>query len=89
MSANSLYYVRKEQGLCVTCGDPAQEGKTQCEMCAKLQRIKQKMYRDALPDEAKQRQYMRVREWLAAHPERVAEYKRRKTEYNRRYREGA
>ena len=89
MSSNSLYYVRKAQGLCVTCGDPAQAGKTQCETCAKFQRIKQKMYRDALPYEEKQRQYMRVREWLAAHPERVAEYKRRKSEYNRKYREGA
>ena len=84
MAANSLYYVRKAQGLCVTCGDSAQDGKTQCAMCAKLQRIKQKAYRDALPDEAKQRQYQRVRRWLAEHPDRVEEYKRLKPEYNRR-----
>lgn len=31
--SKTLYYQRKEQGLCVKCGDKAREGKTTCRKC--------------------------------------------------------
>ena len=33
VSIKNLYHTRKEAGLCVKCGKPAQEGKTRCGRC--------------------------------------------------------
>lgn len=38
-----LYASRKAAGLCVACGEPAQEGKVRCAPCAKYQKQRWKI----------------------------------------------
>lgn len=87
MALNVTYYNRKAKGLCVKCGDPAIPGKTICEACRAIYRVKSKEYRDSWSAEKKEKIYAKVVAWQESHPERMAEYKKRKPEYNRRQRE--
>ena len=84
MALNMTYYNRKAKGLCVKCGDPAIPGKTICESCKAIYRVKSKEYRDSWSAEKKAKIYAKVVAWQKSHPERMEEYKKRKPEYNRR-----
>ena len=84
MALNVTYYRRKAQGLCVKCGDPAISGKTICESCKAIYRLKSKAYRDGWSAKKRAMVYAASAAWRKAHPERIEEYKRRKQEYNRR-----
>lgn len=88
MTRKEKYQYRKQNGLCVRCGSTAVDGKIRCDVCAKMESIKQRIkYAERTPEQkAKKREYLK--KWLADHPERVAVYNSRKSEYNRRYREG-
>ena len=88
MSARmELYYERKAHGLCVQCGAEAVQGKTKCETCADFDKMYMKEKYHRMTPEQKAHKLARDKAWLMAHPDRVAEYKRRKPEYNRRYTE--
>ena len=82
---NKYYQYRKENGLCVSCGDRAVPGKTRCVGCLQIAAVKQKQrYRDG-GDAYREAKYRYVKKWQEEHPEKVAVYKSRRTEYNRRY----
>ena len=84
----ALYYRRKKHGMCVSCGAPAIPGKTKCDICAAYDRECMKARYAAMTPEQKRRKIEKDKKWLSEHPERAAEYSRRKPEYNRRYRNG-
>lgn len=83
-----IYHERKAQGLCVRCGDEAMEGRTRCKICAKIEALRNQKYYHSMTPEKREEKRAYVKKWQVAHPERVNVYKARKSEYNRRYREG-
>lgn len=82
------YEKLKSQGLCVVCGDPAVTGKTRCEFCAGKDRYKSKIRRDQMTPQEKERKKEYLKKWIERNPEKMAVYESRKSEYNRRYRNG-
>ena len=44
MDWREKYYMRKAHGLCVRCGDPADDGKTRCKICARIEALKSRGY---------------------------------------------
>lgn len=90
MSAKTkLYHERKAQGLCVDCGGKPVENRTRCERCAAFNRMYRREKYARMTPEQKQHQKEVHARWVAAHPDRVAEYRKRKKLYNRRYAEKA
>jgi hypothetical protein len=88
MTRKEKYQYRKQNGLCVICESPAVSGKTRCAMCAKIYNTKARMRYEKLTPEEKEKISEYWKKWWNAHPEKVAVYNSRKSEYNRRYREG-
>lgn len=89
-----LYQYRKDNGLCVNCGDRAVMGKTRCISCAQIDAVKAK-YREEnrIKDKRRLTAYRKqknkyLKEWREKNPDKVAVYKSRKSEYNKRYKEG-
>ena len=82
------YKYRKENGLCYTCGDRAEPGKSRCLRCLQIEAAKEKMRREEKGDDYRQARREYMKKWQDENPERMAEYKRRKSEYNRRYLNG-
>ena len=85
MDWREKYYMRKAHGLCVRCGDPADDGKTRCKICARIEALKSRGYYHKMDENKKSKKTMQIKEWLANNPDRVEIYKLRKAEYNRRY----
>ena len=83
-----LRAMRKAQGLCYNCGEPT-GGKTRCEWCLKKMALAQKERErkklELLGDDYRQAKREYMKKWLAENPDKVAVYKSRKSEYNRRY----
>lgn len=79
---------RKSMGLCIDCGDRAKPGCTRCVGCLQVIAVKQKMRRKEMSDEKKAARREYERKWMAENPDRIEVYKSRKSEYNRRYRNG-
>lgn len=85
-----IYEYRKKQGLCVNCGEVAASGKTRCIRCAQIEAVKaldryhHKVHTDAYRDARSQYE----KKWRESNPEKMAMYKSRKSEYNRRYNNG-
>ena len=85
---NKYQIAKKEKGICLTCDDPAVPGKTRCKRCLEVIAAKQRIYYQRKcssdPDYAKkQREY--YKKWMERNPDKVAVYKSRRAEYNRRY----
>lgn len=88
MTNKKLYNYRKENGLCVNCGERRDGGTaTRCLRCAQIERVKAHDRYERLTPEEKKHNYFVKKKWLQEHPEKVAEYAKRKSEYNRRYKE--
>lgn len=81
------YYERKKQGLCVRCGEQAIGGKTRCKLCSMIDAMRMRSAYHNWPMEKRIAKQEYIKRWSADHPERVAVYKARKSEYNRRYEE--
>lgn len=82
-----LYDYRRKNGLCVNCGERAVQGKSRCIGCAQIECAKAKIRYAALSPKEKHMRYLRESEWRDRNPERVATYKSRQTQYNKKYRE--
>lgn len=83
------YEKMKSQGLCVICGyTPAVPGKTRCEFCAKRNNYMCKIYRTKWTQQQIEKRKEYMKEWRKNNPEKIKIYESRKSEYNRRYREG-
>lgn len=78
----------KSQGLCVVCGDPAVNEKTRCDFCAKKDRYKNKIRRDQMTPQEKEKRKEYMKQWCKNNPDKLKIYYSRKSEYNRRYRNG-
>lgn len=87
MNKRELYHYRRENGLCVNCGEPAVEGKTRCVSCAQFECAKAKSRYASLTPQEKHMRYLREMRWRKRNPEKVAIYKSRQTQYNKRYKE--
>ena len=89
MTAKERYEKCKLDRVCYYCGAPT-DGKTRCEWCrAKMnshQRERERRKMESSDYADAKRQY--IKKWLNANPDRVAVYSSRKSEYNRRYRNG-
>lgn len=87
---NKYQKYRFENGLCLDCSERAVPGKTRCYRCLQIIAVKAKMrYQERMNDPEyrnKQREYQK--KWKEDHPENMAVYKSRRSEYNRRYRWG-
>lgn len=82
---NNWYKYRKENGLCVSCGDRAVPGKTRCLGCLQIAAAKQRMrYQDG-GDAYRKAKYQYVKKWQKENPEKMEVYKSRRSEYNKRY----
>ena len=88
MTAKELYHQRKALGLCIVCSSPAVDGKTRCALCAKMDRYKEKIRRDKMTQQQKEKRKEYLKNWQKNNPEKMAIYESRKSEYNRRYRNG-
>lgn len=87
MTQRPLYQYRRENGLCVNCGERAVPGKSRCTSCAQVECIKARIRYAALSPREKHMRYLRESEWRDRNPERVAAYKLRQPQYNKKYRE--
>jgi len=85
---NKYQIAKREKGLCLTCDDPAVPGKSRCKKCLELAKVKQRMYYQNKvendPEFLKKRNEY-FKQWCKKNPDKVAVYKERKSEYNRRY----
>lgn len=81
-----LYDYRRKNGLCVNCGEIANGSQTRCLLCRQIERVKARSRYATLSPEEKHQRYLKEQAWRDAHPEKVAAYKSRKPEYDRRYR---
>lgn len=79
---NKYYAYRKDNGLCVNCGERAVPGKTRCISCLQIAAARQRMrYYDGGDAYRKaRRQY--ERKWAEKNREHVREYKRKWYEEN-------
>jgi len=78
----------KAHGICWTCRErEAMQGKTRCAECAELIRAKKNYL---YSENAEYREYQKkyLKEWKSRNPEKLKIYESRKSEYNRRYRNG-
>ena len=85
---DKTYKYRKENGLCVCCGEIAQKGKTRCMRCLQIAAAKQKDYEARKMAEnpnyyAERYQYQK--KWLKENPDKQKKYKERKHIYNAKY----
>ena len=89
MNNRELYLYRKANGLCWGCGEIAEPGKTRCLRCAQIATAKEKMRREEniklYGDDYRQAKREYQKSWAMKNPEKVAVYKDRKSEYNRKY----
>ena len=82
---NSTYEYRKKNGLCVTCGDMAEPGRTKCIGCYQVDAIK-RMQR--MEDEEYRMRYQAYQhEYQKSYRKDHPKSKEKNAEYNRRYRE--
>ena len=80
---NSTYEYRKNNGLCVSCGDRAEPGKMKCIGCYQIDAIK-RMHR--MEDEEYREKYQAYQhEYQKRYREKHPISKDKKSEYNRRY----
>ena len=83
----ALMQYRRENKLCIECGDHVKEGRTRCAGCLQMSAFRARQYRAAWSPERKQKQKEDIQRWLDNHPEYMDQYNARRKEYNRRYRE--
>lgn len=87
-----LYDYRRQNGLCVMCGEVSEKGKSRCLWCAQKEAGKSRMrYEENIKkygDEYRQTKREYLEEWKKKNPEKMETYRKRKPEYNRRYKEG-
>lgn len=77
MTASERYQYMKMNGLCVSCGEVAQKGRTRCIRCAQIDAAKQKIREESYPQERKEALKIYRREYMRRHPEKNREYQRR------------
>ena len=84
---NKYQIAKKEKGICINCDSPAVPRRSRCQQCldfvAAKQRIKYQTQKNDPEYVKRRREYMRI--WREKNPEKVAVYKTRQTEYNKRY----
>lgn len=77
MTSGERYYYRKMNGICVSCGEVAQKGKTRCIRCAQIDAAKQHIREQEYSKERKAERRAYCRAWIKTHPEKNREYQRR------------
>ena len=77
MTSSERYYYRKMNGICVSCGEVAQKGKTRCIRCAQIDAAKQHIREQAYSEDHKEALRIYRREYMRKHPEKNREYQRR------------
>lgn len=77
MTSGERYYYRKMNGICVSCGEMAQKGKTRCIRCAQIDAAKQKMREESYPQERREALKTYRRDYMRKHPDKNREYQRR------------
>lgn len=85
MADMKLYEYRRHNGLCVRCGEKAENGKSRCLYCLQIEAVKQKMRSEKWSDEKRKEKAEYLKQWQKRNPEKMKTYKSRKSEYNRRY----
>lgn len=79
------YLYRKENHLCVNCGERTNGGNTRCERCRQILAVKEKERYEKLSDDEKHEKYLKNLAWRKKNPDKVAVYSKRKSDYNRKY----
>lgn len=86
---NKYQLYRKANGLCISCGEIAVPGKTRCIGCLQVAAAKQRIkYQERIaadPESFRRERREYVKKWQERNPEKVALYKSRKSQYNRKY----
>ena len=77
MKGLDAYYYRRDNHLCVKCGEALPEGYTlkMCEICRKFTQVKQRMRYAQWSDERKARSKAYHQKWWKEHPEAMAKYR--------------
>lgn len=88
MTRQETYQKLKDLGLCVDCKERAEPGKTRCLRCLHIIAAKERFRREDETPEHRKKRMEYHKNWQETHPENMKKYKSRKSEYNRRYRNG-
>lgn len=92
MTKEELYKYRRKNNLCVLCGERAEQGKSRCLGCAQVEAAKERIRREErikmYGDDYRRAKNEYLKKWKEKNPEKVAVYKTRKHEYNKRYNRG-
>ena len=81
---NKYQKYRKDNGLCIGCGEVAAPGKSRCFRCLQIIAVKQKArYHDDPEYRERKKEYQK--KWVEKNPDRMAVYRGRKSMYNRKY----
>lgn len=92
MSKEELYKYRRQNHLCVNCGERADGNKSRCIRCAQIETVKAHIRREEkikmYGDDYRRAKNEYMKKWKKKNPEKVAVYKSRKGEYNRNYKKG-
>ena len=77
MNGSEAYYYRRDNHLCVKCGDALPEGYTlkMCMTCRKLTQAKQRMRYEQWGDDRKARYKEYQQRWWREHPEAHKKYR--------------
>lgn len=84
MNSSERYYYMKMNGLCVSCGEVAQKGRTRCIRCAQIDAVKEAWRRENMSEERKAERREYCKEYVRKHPEKNKEYQRRYRENEKR-----
>lgn len=88
VTSKAKYQYCRENGLCYTCGERAEPGKSRCLRCLQIEAAKEKIRRDEKGDDYRRARAEYIKNWQENNPDKMEVYKGRKSEYNRRYRNG-
>ena len=92
MYKKDLYIYRINNHLCVNCGEKTDTGKTRCLRCAQIACAKERLRREEkiamYGDDYRRAKNEYMKRWREENPDKVAVYKSRKQEYNKRYNRG-
>lgn len=81
--------MQKELGICYNCGCVVEDGRTRCKECleknAKAQRERTRRMLEQYGDDYRRAKNEYMKKWQSENPDKVAVYKSKRTEYNRKY----
>lgn len=80
---NKYYEYRRMNGLCVSCGEKAQPGKSRCIRCAQIASAREQMRQESMSHDKKEAKKKYMRKYQKEHPPN----KEKRSEQNRQYRQ--